>query len=50
MENRSNKLEQNVIAQKNIDIGMFYIILCEQMKYFGIDNKILTPYTIPHII
>ena len=39
-----------LIAQRNIDIGMFYIILCEQMKYFGIDNKILTPYTTPHII
>lgn len=38
-----------LIAQRNIDIGMFYIILCEQMKYFGIDNKILTPYTIPRI-
>ena len=39
-----------LIAQRNIDIGMFYIILCDQMKYFGIDNKILTPYTTPHII
>lgn len=39
-----------LIAQRNIDIGMFYIILCDQMKNFGIDNKILTPYTIPHII
>ena len=36
-----------LIAQRNIDIGMFYIILCEQMKYFGIDNKILTPHTTP---
>lgn len=39
-----------LIAQRNIDIGLFYIILCEQMKYFGTDNKMLTPYTIPHII
>ena len=39
-----------LIAQRNIDIGMFYIILCDQMKNFGIDNKILTPYTTPHII
>ena len=31
-------------------IGLFYIILCKQMKYFGTDNKILTPYTTPHII
>lgn len=39
-----------LIAQRNIDIGLFYIILCEQMKYLGTDNKILTPYTTPHII
>ena len=38
-----------LIAQRNIDIGMFYIILSNQMKNFGIDNKILTPYTIPRI-
>lgn len=31
-------------------IGLFYIILCKQMKYFGTDNKMLTPYTISHII
>lgn len=39
-----------LIAQRNIDIGMFYIILGEQMKCFGIDNKTLTPHTTPHII
>ena len=31
-------------------IGLFYTILCKQMKYFGTDNKMLTPYTTPHII
>ena len=31
-------------------IGMFYIILYSQMKYFGMNNRILTPYMTPYIM
>ena len=53
---KSEKYMKTIVAFANTQnakiksIGMFYIILCEQMKYFGIDNKILTPYTTPHIL
>ena len=31
-------------------IGMFYIILYSQIKYFGMNNRILTPYMTPYIM
>lgn len=53
---KSEKYMKTIVAFANTQnakiksIGMFYIILYSQIKYFGMNNRILTPYMTPYIM
>ena len=53
---KSEKYMKTIVAFVNTQnakiksIGMFYIILYSQMKYYGMNNRILTPYMTLYIM
>ena len=56
LPDKSEKYMKTIVAFVNTQnakiksIGMFYIILYSQMKYYGMNNRILTPYMTPYIM